>query len=67
MHFSTINPPLPSLLILVTKGPTLLEQPEIIITDSAAIKAVVVFLILSPIVLWVFLMKSLTLSLAATL
>ena len=67
MHFSTINPPLPSLLILVTKGPALLEQPEIIITDSAAIKAVVVFLILSPIVLWVFLMKSLTIKLRGRL
>ena len=48
MHFSTINPPLPSLLILVTKGPALLEQPEITITDIAAINSAVTFFILPP-------------------
>ena len=48
MHFSTISPPLPSLLILVTKGPALLEQPEITITDRAVIKSAVTFFILPP-------------------
>ena len=48
MHFSTINPPLPSLLILVTNGPALLEQPETTITDRAAISSVVTFFILPP-------------------
>lgn len=28
MHFSTISPPRPSLLMLVTKGPALLAQPD---------------------------------------
>ena len=53
MHFSTINPPLPSLLILVTKGPALLEQPEMMIADSVAINTAVTFLILPPMALWI--------------
>lgn len=48
IHFSTISPPLPSLLILVTNGPALLEQPEITNTDKAAINSVVIFFILPP-------------------
>lgn len=31
MHFSTTSPPRPSLLMLVTNGPALLEQPVIVI------------------------------------
>jgi hypothetical protein len=49
MHFSTISPPLPSLLMLVTKGPALLEQPEITITEMVAINSAVNFRMLPPV------------------
>lgn len=48
MHFSTMSPPRPSLLMLVTNGPARLEHPEITSADMVASSSAVIFFILPP-------------------
>lgn len=47
MHFSTVRPPRPSLLIFVTNGPALLEQPAITTVDNTKHAAKYLFIFIS--------------------